>query len=146
MRAAAGPTAAEFADKVFGPTAAAAKTLLQDDSARIHTSAMKVDTATGNSMLSVHGFTPELRVLLPPYAPDMHRVIEHSYGTAEIMFRKWLYNNPGKHTIQQYQAAFEELYKQCTTAAIISADVAGLPELYKWIHENEGNWAPAKMR
>jgi hypothetical protein len=97
-------------------------------------------------MMLVHGFTPELRVLLPPYAPDMHRVIEHSYGSAEIMFRKWLYNNPGKHTIQQYQAAFEELYKQCTTAAIISADVAGLPELYKWIHENEGNWAPAKMR
>jgi hypothetical protein len=76
----------------------------------------------------------------------MHRVIEHTHGTATMLFRRWLYNNPGKHTIQQYKAAFEELYKQCTSAATISADVAGLPEMYAWIHSNAGNWAPKEMR
>jgi hypothetical protein len=116
------------------------------DSARIHTSCLTIDKTTGRSLLSEHGFSPELRVPLPAYAPDMHRVIEHTHGTAEMRFRKWMYSHPGKHTMEQYMAAFEELYKECTTAAIISADVAGLPELYKWIHNNGGNWAPSRMR
>jgi hypothetical protein len=116
------------------------------DSARIHTSCLTPDKISGKSLLAAHGFTPELRVPLPPYAPDMHRVIEHTHGTAEMRFRKWMYSHPGKHTMEQYMAAFEELYKECTTAAIISADVAGLPELYSWIHNNAGNWAPSRMR
>jgi len=117
------------------------------DSARgIHTSSLIINKTTGKSLLSEDGLTPELRVLLPAYAPDMHRVIEYTHGTAEMLFKKWMYNNPGKHTMEQYKSAFEALYKKCTTAAIISADVAGLPELYSWVHKNGGNWAPSRMR
>jgi len=50
------------------------------DSARgIHTSSLIINKTTGKSLLSEDGFTPELRVLLPAYAPDMHRVIEHTH-------------------------------------------------------------------
>ena len=50
-----------------------------------------------------------------------------------MLFRKWLYANPGKHAIpHQYKAAFEG---PCTSSAgnntrTISADVAGVPKLY----------------
>jgi hypothetical protein len=160
-RPAAGPTAAEFAEKVLGPTVRAAKKRLKGhasyskgtevlfsyDSARIHTSAMKlVDETTGKLLLAAYGFKDSHRLLLPPYSPDMHRVIEHTHGTAVVMFQAWLYQNPKKCTIEEYKQAFEGIYRKCCSAQAIAADVAGLPELYNWIYNHEGNWAPNRMR
>jgi hypothetical protein len=161
QRPAAGPTAAEFAEQVLGPTVREAnkrlrghadlsngtKVMFSYDSARIHTSAMKlVDEASGKRVLAAYGFTDARRLLLPPYSPDMHRVIEHTHGTAELMFQKWLYENPKKCTIHQYKVAFEGIYRECCSAQAIAADVAGLPELYSWIYSHEGEWAPNRMR
>jgi hypothetical protein len=129
-RPAAGPTAAEFAEKVLGPTASVAKKKLKGkgaavmfsyDSARIHTSATKlVDAATGKLLMAAYGFEESQRLLLPPYSPDMHRVIERTHGTAVVMFEKWLYQNPKKCTIEQYKRTFERIYKECSSADAIA--------------------------
>jgi hypothetical protein len=160
-RPAAGPTATEFAVKVLGPTVKAAKAKLKNhpaiskgtellfsyDSARIHTSAMKlVDGASGKLLLETYGFKDTQRLLLPPYSPDMHRVIEHTHGTAVVQFEHWLYQNPKKCTMEEYKQAFETIYRKCCSARAIAADVAGLPELYNWIYHHDGNWAPNKLR
>ena len=117
------------------------------DSARIHTSAMKlVDSATGKLVMASYGFKDSQRFPLPPYSPDMHRVIERTHGSAVIMFEKWLYQNPKKCSIQRYKEVFESIYRECCCADAIAADVAGLPELYEWIYSHEGNWAPKRMR
>jgi hypothetical protein len=160
-RPAGGPTAAEFAEKVLGPTVKAAKAKLKNhpsiskgtellfsyDSARIHTSAMKlVDAASGKLLLETYGFKDAQRLLLPTYSPDMHRVIEHTHGTAVVQFERWLYQNPQKCTMQEYKQAFEAIYRKCCSASAIAADVAGLPELYNWIYEHDGNWAPNRLR
>jgi hypothetical protein len=84
---------------------------------------------------------------LPPYSPDIHRVIEHAHGRATSEFQKWVYSNnmPGL-TVDDYKREFESIYMKCCSAEVINADVEGLPELFDNIIENEGGWADAKYR
>jgi hypothetical protein len=162
-RAAAAPTAAEFAD-VMKVTMQAANTKLEAvypalftsrgvkstalysfDGARIHKSAIMPDKQ-GQCLLSPHGWTPAMQVTLPRYSPDLHQVIEHSHGRAELKFRKWLYRHPVNLTTAEYQAVFEKIYMECNNSAVIKADVAGLPAVYEEVYQNGGNWAPARLR
>lgn len=160
QRPAAGPTAREFAERVFKPTTEAAQRLQEKhpkvftdaepalysfDGAKIHQSAIKED-AHGNSMLSPYGYNSSLRAPLPAYSPDMHQVIEHSHGRAVTAFRKWLYDHPQQHSAQTYKAIYRQLYMDCCAAHIIAADVARLPALYQHIYRNGGGWAPMRMR
>jgi hypothetical protein len=110
------------------------------DNANIHTCAVRA------GMLDFYGWTEDDRLPLPPYSPDMHRVIEHTHGTATAAFRKWLYENPDKRTVDDIKAGFEQVYREVNTPDAIAKDVAGLPELYSWIHANGGEMAPRKMR
>lgn len=157
-RPAAGPTAAEFAD-VMKTTMQAAKTQLEDiypamftskgvqstamysfDGARIHKSALM------KGLLSPLGWTQAMQVTLPRYAPDLHQVIEHSHGRAELKFRKWLYKHPVNYSTAQYMVEFERIYRECNSKAVIQADVAGLPAVYEAVYTNNGNWAPSRLR
>jgi hypothetical protein len=87
-----------------------------------------------------------MKVTLPRYSPDLHQVIEHSHGRAELKFRKWLYRHPVNYNTAQYQAVFEKIYMECNNSAVIRADVAGLPAVYEAVYQNGGNWAPARLR
>jgi hypothetical protein len=162
-RVALGPTAEEFADAVMAPTIVAAELGLDNlqhepahsattfrngvqilysfDNAKIH------ESAVSRGLLDMYDWkAAKDRLTLPPYSPDMHRVIEHSHGTATYAFRQWLYQNPDKNTLQDYKEGFEMVYKQVNTPAVIRKDVAGLTELYSWVHNNRGEMAPKKMR
>jgi hypothetical protein len=55
-------------------------------------------------------------------------------------------HHPDKNTLQDYKEGFEMVYKQVNTPAVIRKDVAGLTELYSWVHNNRGEMAPKKMR
>lgn len=70
--------------------------------------------------MAAYSFEESQRLLLPPYSPDMHRVIERTHGTAVVMFEKWLYQNPKKCTIEQYKRTFERIYKECSSADAIA--------------------------
>lgn len=122
-----------------------AKALYSFDGARIHQSALKQDKQ-GKCLLSKLGWTAEMQVTLPRYAPDLHRVIEHAHGRAEQRFRKWMYLNPRTFTTEEYKQKFQEIFMQANTASVIKADVAGLHDVYEAVYMNGGNWAPARLR
>jgi hypothetical protein len=152
-----GPTGEEFAAEVLGPALAVAQEVVSEyglagvkpmvsfDNDKIHISALKQQA----HVLEEWGWEANMRLELSPYSPDMHRVIEHTHGLAVMKFRHWLYNRPETDvpmTVQQYQTAFEHIYKQCCTPDVIAADVAGLPEVYQYVYNHDGDWAPKWMR
>lgn len=117
------------------------------DSARIHQSALDVKPDGSPSFLADVGFSPEMRITLSPYSPDLHKVIEHAHARALYHFRKWMYEDTTKYNdVEVYKAKFEEIFRQCSTAKIIKADVASLKETYKHVKENWGTWPPACLR
>lgn len=165
-RLAKGPTAQEFTDvmqQVMADTHVEVETKHQDkltwsgqvhkakysfDSARIHQSALNTRGDDGSpSMLSDVGFLPHMRIILPPYSPDLHKIIEHAHARAMYHFRKWLYQDPTKYTdVEVYKTKFEELFIQANSANAVKADVASLKETYKYVKDNWGSWPPACLR
>jgi hypothetical protein len=57
-----------------------------------------------------------------------------------------LYRNPVPLSMQQYMELFEKAFKEANTPAVIRKDVAGLRELYTWVAQNGGCWAPKRLR
>jgi hypothetical protein len=145
-----GPTGQEFFQEVLAPVLAAAKNklarkleagvkpLISFDNDRIHISALENNAVQLRKQYKWDSST--MRCPLSPYSPDMHRVIEHTHGLATIKFRQWLYNNPKHYEVHEYQAAFEAIYRECSSAAVISADVASLPDVYKAVIAENGGW------
>ncbi len=83
---------------------------------------------------------------LPSYSPDCHRVIEHIFGQLSNKLHKELLNPASTLTdapsiAQWLLENFQEL-----SPMRVHRDVSGLPELYKWIVDNDGAWAPRGMR
>ena len=165
MRPALGPTAEEFVDEVLAPTMVAMDKLLKGkagkrshiskresiiysfDGAGIHEASLNKKKGNGVSLAGAYQFDEETqRAPLPPYSGDMHRVIEHSHGIAAIAFKKWLYRQPAARTTEDYKQAFERVYRECITAAVVAADVETLPELYQWIWEHDGAVPPSRLR
>lgn len=151
-----GPTAEEFCKDVLCPVLEVAKNTLSEklgegvhplisfDNDRIHTSALKRFATMLHDECGWDAAT--MRCSLSPYSPDIHRVIEHTHGAAMVKFRQWLYANPKKHTVEEYKAAFEAIYRECCSPTVIAADVAGMPEVYKAVVKNNGGWAPRELR
>lgn len=86
------------------------------------------------------------RLPLPPYSPDMHRVIERTVGRLKTAFRKWMYAHPGANTMEQYQAALTHIFfnhKKVAGADTINRSVKRLPSLFKEILAAKGGW-PSK--
>jgi hypothetical protein len=164
MREAKAPTALEFADDVIGTCMGLARQVELDpqfarwfpsgrrmmysfDNAPIHTAALQRSDVYGEPMVQRYGFDEKKdRLQLSPFSPDMHRVIEHTHGTATYEFQKWLMQNRGKLSVQEYKDAFETIYRRVVTATSVRKDVQGLPTLYKWVATHGGSWPPAHMR
>lgn len=156
-----GPTAQEFSDDVLLPTTQVAELKLQAlhqegsfssafiqgvkpmysfDNASIHKAALT------HGMVDEWGFNHQQRLSLPPYSPDMHRVIEHTHGTATVAFRRWLYENPAKTTAEEYKQAFKQIYNKVNNQASVYKDVKTLKALYDWVWDNDGDMSPTHMR
>jgi hypothetical protein len=117
--------------------------MISFDNDRIHTSALTTQAA----LLGNAGWdAATMRCPLSPWSPDMHRVIEHTHGLATLKFREWLYANPTEHTLAEYKAAFESLYRQCCTPSVIAKDVAKLPKIYTYVATHKGEWATYDLR
>jgi hypothetical protein len=157
-----GPTTQEFIQDVLKPAIKEAKKSVQPklgkvkgkqvqvkhsfDNARIHQSAMDQDKEEFQQLLKGMGWKVGMRQPLPNYSPDLHQVIEHSHARAVAAWDKWLYQQPASLKPKQYRVKFEQIFKQQCTKEIINADVERLPEVYKWVAEHGGDWAPRKLR
>jgi hypothetical protein len=80
------------------------------------------------------------------YSPDCHRVIEHVFGQLSHQLRMEIVTHAdalgSAHAIADWLV--QHFYQ--LSPASIAKDAAGLPELYKWIRDNNGFWAPRSMR
>lgn len=163
MREALGPTAREFAEVVMKPIIQAgrslqnnakykryfpgdAETLYSFDSARIHQAALVKDP-NGTTLLTPYWFQEGVhRVPLPPYSPDMHKVIEHTHAVAEAKFGKWLMEDTKKYNIEEYKAKFEQIYRESCTHKVVAADVQTLHDTYDAIVNVGGDWPVKEFR
>lgn len=97
------------------------------------------------------GYVPGLdfnnvRMPLPKYSPDCHRVIEHVFGQLSSKLRTAIVTETHMLSTGPEVAAWLKQHFYQLDAASIAADAAGLPSLYKWIRDNDGCWAPRSMR
>ena len=90
---------------------------------------------------------PRDRVRLPPRSPDMHKAIEHVFGTLTTAMNHALAKDPDLKTVPQYKAKLEELFQEKITPASVRKDVESLPATYEYIlHKADGGWPPANLR
>lgn len=96
--------------------------------------------------------TWEDRVELPPRSPDMHKVIEHVFGTLEIAMQEALHDDPGLTRGHQYAALLRDLFKSRITPQSVQKDIKSLYPLYRLLHRSKkyggvgGDWPPARFR
>lgn len=89
----------------------------------------------------------EYRAPLPPYSPDMHKVIEHSYHYLSQKMRGplfralWKENNEHHFSPTFWWKVVEDYYKKYKVE-FIRKDIESLDDTYEWIIENGGLRAP----
>lgn len=88
----------------------------------------------------------KVRMPLPKYSPDCHRVIEHVFGQLSSQLRTTIVTEADQLGTAPAIAAWLVQHFYQLSPASIAKDAAGLPLLYKWIRDNGGFWAPRKMR
>lgn len=87
------------------------------------------------------------RAPLPPYSPDMHKVIEHSYHyLTQKLNQGVLHEISRKHAQDPYPPDFwprivEEVYRSYPIESI-QKDVRSLFATYRWIVTHDGARAP----
>jgi hypothetical protein len=83
---------------------------------------------------------------LPKYSPDCHRVIEHVFGQLSAKLRTAIVTEGDQLGSGPAIAAWLVQHFYQLSPASIAKDATDLPDLYKWITDNHGFWAPRKMR
>ena len=97
--------------------------------------------------IGIHGSD---RAPLPARSPDMHKVIEHVFGTLEGAMQRELHINPKLSSAKQYKAVLERLFWSVITAESVRKDISSLKGTYDAIRKSrdeggvEGGW-PASM-
>jgi hypothetical protein len=139
-----GCTAAEFqfvakhfmdeARQKFHAASFKCKPLLSMDNDKIHTSAK----------LAAVGISKESLVELPPYSPDLHRVIERVHARICTELRKRIHYDSSVRTAKQYADLLEKIFHETQTQAVIAKDVEGLPHLWQHVAKS-GEYAPASL-
>lgn len=106
------------------------------------------------------GFHELKRIPLPPYSPDMHKVVESFLGRLDADFHKRLLHHPSYRSPEQLQSLLLHAFT-CMPREHIEASVKGLRLTYRMIFEPAGqefteggkaytgcgaNWPPHKFR
>jgi hypothetical protein len=85
------------------------------------------------------GITPEEKLELPPYSPDMHKVIEHVFAILKGQVQaEMLRNNPASLKSAAAHKIVEVYFKGGISKHSIQADVKSLPVTWHIISTAEG--------
>jgi hypothetical protein len=88
----------------------------------------------------------QLRVPLPQYSPDIHRVIEHIFNRLQFTLYQHMYRYPNSLSTLRDVAEFLVLQFYSITPESISKDVDGLPDVIDWVAGNGGAYPPRRLR
>ncbi len=69
--------------------------------------------------LQALGLAGSKRATLPPSSPDMHKCIEHVFGTLTRAMQKSLHRNTMLTTVAEYRAEVEKLFNTIITPASV---------------------------
>lgn len=86
------------------------------------------------------------RAPLSPSSPDMHKCIEHVFGTMVQAMQRCLARNLSMSTAEEYKAKVQDLFMSCITAESVQKDVASLKSTYRAIQAANGNWPERSLR
>lgn len=93
------------------------------------------------------GIEGHKRALLPPSSPDMHKCIEHVFGTLVQAMKDSLGRNASLSTAAQYKDEVERLFNTAITRESVQKDVASLKDTYRSIKDDvAGDWPPRHLR
>lgn len=85
------------------------------------------------------GITPEEKLELPTYSPDMHKVIEHVFGILKGQLQaEMLRTNPSKLSARKAQRMVRAYFMGGISKESIQADVKSLPVTWHIISTPEG--------
>lgn len=112
------------------------------------------DNATIHKMEELEGLALDWndRVELPAKSPDMHKVIEHVFGTLETAMQEALHDDPSLSRGHQYAALLRDLFKNLITPDSVQKDIMSLYPLYRMLSRSKnaggvgGDWPPARFR
>lgn len=100
----------------------------------------------GANLQRLH-LTGAKRAPLSPSSPDMHKCIEHVFGTMSRAMNKSLHRDASLTTAAQYKAEVERLFTTCITPESVQKDVATLKDTYYAIrHQVDGDWPDKHLR
>lgn len=88
----------------------------------------------------------KVRVPLPKYSPDCHRVIEHIFGQLSFKLHREMYRRGSQLNSTEAIAKYVVQQFYSLSANSMQKDADGLPALYDWIIEHQGAWPPRRMR
>lgn len=92
-----------------------------------------------DAKLEAMGITPEEKLELPTYSPDMHKVIEHVFGVLKGQLQaEMLKNNPSKLSTSTAQYMVKAYFMDGIHKESIQADVDSLPVTWHIISTPEG--------
>ena len=95
-----------------------------------------------HAKLADMGITPEERLELPTYSPDMHKVIEHVFAILKGQLQEeMLKNNPPKMDSATAQHMVWLYFMHGISKKSIRADVKSLPVTWHIISTLDGVWA-----
>lgn len=81
------------------------------------------------------------RAPLPPYSPDMHKVIEHTFNWLNHSLKNVIpYIDPKQHSIHFWGNLVQDMYCSLPVESV-RKDVESLRRTYQWIIENLGKRA-----
>ena len=93
------------------------------------------------------GIVGHRRAELPPSSPDMHKCIEHVFGTLTRAMNASLHRNPGLSTAADYKAEVERLFNTIITRESVQKDVSSLKDTYRAIKDDvAGDWPARHLR
>ena len=97
--------------------------------------------------LQALGLAGPMRAPLPPSSPDMHKCIEHVFGTLTRAMQKSLHRNLELTTAAEYKAEVVRLFNTIITPASVQKDVATLKDTYRAIRDEvAGDWPARHLR
>lgn len=90
------------------------------------------------------------RAPLPPYSPDMHKVIEHVFNTSSQILKVEVFpaviangrNHPsGGYSVDVWPKVVEGTVRAIPLSSIQN-DVRSLPDTYRYVIDHGGDWVP----
>jgi hypothetical protein len=87
-------------------------------------------------------------LMVPPYSPDLHQVVEHAIANTTIRWRRVLLENARRRTVYANVQEWYEEVCACFAGASnsIAKDVDKLDDTYKEVIRLGGGWPIAKFR